>query len=304
MDALSGGLNGWRQRYEDNLQQEHARTQYDGANRHFAQSAGSVGGAVLGIAALGPQEGAAAAAPRLAGAAKLTGKEIGGILGLGGGVGGASLALQDAITHRASSPGDFVGAIMGGVAGAAALPLGPARAGAVAGAATSVAQDLLNGRSVSAAQAAQSALTGDILGGLGGSIGRKWSNSLSSAKKGHLGEALGPLRNEINGQGRGHTTARAPVKSGQTGPLKRKGSYWKPDGLGGPPPVKPGEEWPDMFEDKFGYQADLSKNQKIAQENWGPRFHLNHFLPDDIGLMTGVPAATFGAQWFNRAWKR
>jgi hypothetical protein len=167
-----------------------------------------------------------------------------------------------------------------------------------------VAQDLLNGRPVSLPQAAQSAFAGDIFGGLGGSIGRKWSNGLSQTEKGRLGENLGALRSESNGQGRFRTSRRAPLGPEQTAPLKGKGTFWKPDGLAGPPPTGSEPQWPDLFEDKFGYQARLSTNQELARQNWGPRFRLNHFLPDDIGLMSGVPAATFGAQAVNRAQKR
>jgi hypothetical protein len=44
-----------------------------------------------------------------------------------------------------------------------------------------------------------------------------------------------------------------------------------------------------MFEDKFGYGADTSTNQKIAQRNFGAQFRLNHFTPSDVGMMTAFP---------------
>ncbi len=76
-DALfqPGGLSNWGQRYSANLQHEKAQDRYDMIHRPVAQAIGNVGGGVLGLFAFGPEEAAAAAAPRLAGAMKLTARK-------------------------------------------------------------------------------------------------------------------------------------------------------------------------------------------------------------------------------------
>jgi hypothetical protein len=302
MDALfgPGGLSGWGQRYAANLQQEQAHDRYDAAHRPLAQSIGSVGGSVLGLFALGPEE-AAAAAPRLPGAAKLTAKEIGAILGAGGLSGLGAQKLSDVATGHHSSTGDMAGAVAGGMAGAAASPFGPTRAGAVDGAVTSAAQDFFNGRSVDIPQMAQSAMGGGLLSGHVGRVGREWSDGLSTNAKGQLGEALGDVRGFVNGEGRlRNPKKRAPVVEDEPR-TSQKGSYWYPDATDGPIPHDWTQPMPKMFEDKFGYKADTSDNQKLAQALLGRKFQLNHFLPDDVALMIGLPAAGFGPQIVNQA---
>lgn len=302
MDALfaPGGLSGIAQRYRGNLQQEQARDRYDGAHRQMAASLGSIAGA-SGILAFGPEEAAAAAMPRLAGAAKLTAKEVTGIAGAGGLAGLGWQTVSDLATGHRSTAGDVVGSVAGGMTGAVALPfVGPSRAGAVDGAVTSATQDVLNGRPISIPQTVQSALTGGLLAGATGGAGRKWSDGLSSTEKGRLGETMGPLRSEFSGEPRYRgARVRAPLHPDQTAPLQGKQKYWIPDGLGGQPP-KDNEPWPDMFEDKFGYGADTSTNQKIAQKNFEQKFRLNHFTPSDVGMMTAFPFLTIAPQFVRR----
>jgi hypothetical protein len=305
MDALlaPGGLGGWGQRYDANLQKGQARDGYDAVRRPVAQSAGSLGGGLLGLFALGPEE-AAAAVPRLAGAAKLTAKEVGAILSAGGLAGLGSQKLSDIATGRHSSTGDLAGAVAGGIAGAAAFPLGPTRAGAVDGAITSAAQDLFNGRRVDIPQMAQSAMGGGLLSGFAGSAGRKWSDALSREAKGQLGETLGDTRGFVNGEGRmRNPKKRAPVTEGSA-KTSRKGHYWYPDATEARVPEDWTQPLPKMFEDKFGYEAAVSDNQKLAQTQLGPKFQLNHFLPDDVGFITGLLSAGFGPQIVNRTQNR
>lgn len=295
-----GGLSGWAQRYDASLRQEQARNSYDAAHRQLAQSIGSLSGGVLGLLALGPEEAAAAAAPRLAGAAKLTAREAGGVLGAGGLTGLGAQKLSDFATGHRSSTGDLVGAVAGGVAGAAALPFGPTRAGAVDGAVTSLAQDLFNGRPVSVAQLSQSAMAGGLLSGFAGSAGRKWSDGLTPKAKGQLGETLGDARAWLNAEQRMRIPKkRAPVAEGKA-KTGKKGAYWYPDATDGPIPEDWSQSLPKMFEDKFGYGAELSDNQKVAQALLGGKFQLNHFTPNDVGLMTGLPAGGFGPQIVNQ----
>jgi len=67
MDALlePGGIGGWRQRYDANIAEEDARNHYDTSHRAVAQTAGQIGGTVLGLGLGGAGRGAIAVAPRL-----------------------------------------------------------------------------------------------------------------------------------------------------------------------------------------------------------------------------------------------
>lgn len=278
MNAMggSGGLSGWKHRYATNLAQEKARNRYDKTHRPMAQTTGQVGGALLGVGLIGPMEGALAAAPRLSSAAALSGRESAAILAAGGGAGFGMQTLIDGVTGRRSTVGDNLGAVVGGVAGAVALPLGPARAGAVGAAATTAAQDLFNGRPVAVDRAGESAIAGNLLGGVAGIAGRRWADDLPRNAKGPLGEALGDIRSTINGLRRsGGSKIRDQINDGQLKP------YWYPDGRSGSV----------RFEDKFGRKAKLTRNQALAQQVGGSNFRLYHFLPSDIGKAVSIPVA-------------
>jgi hypothetical protein len=124
-------------------------------------------------------------------------------------------------------------------------------------------------------------LAGNLLGGLTGRIGTSASNRLSPSSKGRLGEAMGDVRSTVNGQRR--------VWAPKARDYVSEDDYWYPDGLRGRL----------RFEDKFGYGAELSPNQTLAQAALGPDFRLYHFTPDDIGGLVSVPAAAAGAQLVN-----
>lgn len=287
MDALVfGGLDHWRQRYDANLAQEKARDRYDASNRGAAQAAGQIGGTALGLALVGPGEGVASIAPRLPGAATLTGREAAALLGGGAGTGLAMQTASDiAAGGRRSSVGDKAGAALGGAAGAAALPLGPGRAAAVGGWVTSAAQDVFNGRPLSLERAGQSAIASNILGGVAGRIGARASNDLPMAAKGRLGEAMGDVRSTVNGERR--------LWAPKSRDYIDEDTYWYPD-------ARDTRTLRLRTEDKFGYGAELSPNQTQAQSAVGPDFRLNHFTPGDVGSLTSLPAGPFGAQWVSR----
>lgn len=285
MDALvSGGLNHWRQRYDANLAQEQARDQYDASHRTAAQATGQIGGTALGLALVGPTEGVANIAPRLPGAATLTGREAAALLG-GGAIAGETMqtASDIAAGGRSSSIGDKAGAAVGGAAGAATLPFGPGRAGAVGGWVTSAAQDVFNGRPISLERAGKSAIAGNLLGGVAGRIGARASNDLPKAAKGRLGEAMGDVRSTINGERR--------LWAPKSRDYIAEGDYWYPD-------ARDARTGQLRTEDKFGYGAELSPNQARAQSMLGPDFRLNHFTPEDIGSLAVLPAGPAGAQLF------
>jgi hypothetical protein len=269
MDALlePGGIGGWRQRYQENIAEEDARNRYDALHRPVAQAAGQIVGTAMALAR------GAVVAPRLPGAATLSGREAAGLLTAGAATGLGAQAVSDIVSGRQSTMGDNAAAALGGVAGAGALPLGPRRAGAVDGWVTSAAQDVFNGRPLSFERAGESAVAGNALGGLAARFGTDVSSGLSPRAKGRLGEFMGEVRSTVNGQRR------------EWAPKSRDylpdGSYWYPDGRSGS----------TRFEDKFGYGAELSPNQARAQYMLGPDFQLYRFTPDDVGRLVSLPAS-------------
>jgi hypothetical protein len=285
LDALvaPGGIRGWSERYDAILADEQARNLYDANHRATAQHLGQVAGTALGLGLVGPMEGALAAMPRLAGAARLTGREVAALAGAGAGLGATSQTVGDNYGHgRTSSVSDVVGAAIGGGIGSLSLiPFGPARAGAIGAAATSIAQDVLNDRPVDYGDAGKGAILGNVLGGAAGDAGLKMSKSMSPKAKGELGEALGDLRSRINLEPREWTPKTAEPAG--------RGLKWIPDG-------RRGEV---RLEDKFGVSAKLSTNQKLARAKLGENFVLNHFLPADIGKLFGGPAAAVAPQVVN-----
>jgi hypothetical protein len=304
-----GDLAGWGRRYRFALAQDQARNRFDATHRQLAQAIGSVGGAGLGLLATGPMEGALAAAPRMAGAAKLTGSEALAILSAGGATGAGGQAVSDTLSGHRSSAGDYVGAAIGGATGAgASLFVGPARAGALDASVTSAAQDLLDGRPISLDRAGQSALAGQWMGGLAGIGGRRWSDGLPKEAKGKLGELMGNVRSNVNREFRElGPKKRDAIPQGSVPPSNtgKPPKYWVPDGRSG-----------DLrFEDKFGRATRLTPNQTVAQSILGDKFRLNSFVPADIGKLFALPAASIAPHLvnvgapnpkltMNRAWSR
>ena len=121
-------------------------------------------------------------------------------------------------------------------------------------------------------------ILGGAIGGAAGRTGRDAANDLSPKAKGKLGQAMGEARSAINGQARDHGPKARDYVADKI--------YWYPDGRSGT----------IRFEDKFGYGADLSRNQKIAQSVLGQDFKLYHFTPDDIGSLSGLLGSTAASQ--------
>jgi hypothetical protein len=295
-DTLAAGLDTlipmpWarRQNFDANRADEAARTRYDAMHRQVAQTVGQVAATALPVAAAGRARSGVAIAARLPGAAQLTAREGAAILGLGGATGAVTQHYSDVLGGQQPDWRNEVGAAMGGTAGAAALPLGPARAGAFDSAVTSTAQDLLNGRSVSFDRLGQSAVAGNLFGGVAGAVGRNESNALSMADKGKLGEMLGAIRSEINGQ------PRAPIPKKRVN-IPGTGKYiypdWNPNGE-----ITSNDDLKfPLYEDKFGYHARLTRNQLMAQQAFGPKFQIYHFTPDDVAGIVSVPAGAVAPQ--------
>jgi hypothetical protein len=270
---------GFRERYAADLAAERARDQYDVAHRPVAQQIGA--GAATALSLFGP--GGLARPVRIAGAAARTGLETAARLGIGGASGLAFQDLSDAAAHRPGDRRDSVGAVAGGVLGAAASPLGAGRAAAIGSAATTAAQDLLHGRPVSLDAVGQSAVLGRLIGSAAGLAGRRWSQSLSSQAKGDLGERLGAVRSAINRMER------------EPGPKK----LFKPKGWKAGTYLD-GRSGDKLFEDKFGPTAKLSDGQLMAQNTLGPNYIVYHLLPEDIGKIFGLPLTGLAPQLADR----
>lgn len=257
---------GIRQRYAVRLGTEEARDAYDAAHRPLAQQIGA--GAATLLALFG---GPRVAAPERLAAAARSGRETAAILGAGGASGLALQNLSDVTAHRPGDWGDGVAATLGGVTGAAALPLGSGRAAAIGSATTTALQNALHGRPVSLQDLGRSASAGRATGALAGAAGSQLSGNLSPQAKGRLGESLGAVRSAINQMER------------EPGPKK----LFKPEGAkaGTIPDGRSGET---LFEDKFGPKATLSTGQRIAQSILGPNYIVYHWLPEDVGKIVAL----------------
>ena len=146
--------------------------------------------------------------------------------------------------------------------------------GAAAGAVTSATQDILNGRPVSLDGARQTAAIGGGIGGLGSVAGRAWSNGLSNAEKGDLGEALSRLRTMARGD--------RTLPGGKSRAYLKSGRYTYPDQrtLSG-----------ELVESKFGVSARLSPRQLEAHLQPLSGYRVDGFVPYDIGMAFGLPSA-------------
>jgi len=247
--------------------------------RPVATAAGQAAGTVAGVALTGGGRQIVSAVPRLAGATRLTVGDVAGLLTGGAVVGVGAQTAEDLATGQRSPTSDYVAAGTGGVASVAALPLGPARAGAVGGWVDSASRDMLAGRPLSLERAGQAAMMGALGGRYAGQGGYDWSNGLAPVAKGRLGETLGSFRSFFNGHPREILGKSLTLVPGT------KSTRWIPDGVSGDV----------FFEDKFGYKPRLSYGQRAAQRALGDNFFLSNFLPEDVALLTGIPAGLLAA---------
>lgn len=266
------------QRYAAQLAMQKRMNKDAARNQPIATALGQAGGTVAGVALVAPEYLAAAAIPRLTGAAGLTAREAATLVGAGGATNAAIQVATDAAIGQRPTARRTAAAAVGGSLGAAVLPFaGPARAGAMTGWTTSAAEDVLNGRRISAEAAGQAAIANALLGNIAGVAAAKRVNSLSATEKGRLGEQMGAARSWINGEGR------------TVGPKKRDyigdtAIYWYPDRIAGEV----------RYEDKLGRGVNLRKNQRLAQAALGENFRLNHFVPEDVAAVVGFPVGLTG----------
>jgi len=287
-DKLDAGLDsvfakGNFSSYRGNAQANTARNQYDAVHRRNAQMAGDIGATAL-MFSRAPASLAAKAPQRIAGAVKMSKREL-GALAAGGGLTNAAIQnFANATRGKQTTWQEWVGALTGGAAGVLAYPLGPQRAGAVGGATSSATEDLLSGRRADLEALAQNAVLGRLAGGLGGVVGTRGSDALSSRAKGKLGETIGALRTDLNGM---------PIEPGPKR-LELRAPGAKKGGT-----IVDGRSGDVRFEYKFGRNARLSNGQRAAQELLGGNYKIYQFLPEDIGQMLSIPTLGISRPFYN-----
>ncbi len=284
-DVIHGQSAG--EAYRRRIAAQHAYDRMDAQQHPTARGWGKGAGAALQLATSGPLGAIARGGARIAEVTPLALRELGvlGAAGAGGGV--ASQAVADGITHRRSSPADYIAQGVGGSVEALMSRSGLAgRAGAAGAATASVVGDLLHGRMPSGMRAARAASEGAFLGAGAGAVGRKLSNALPRQAKGHwiskegLGEAASVVRTFIGGD---RTISRLKRAAHLPG-----GGYTLPDQrtLRG-----------KLIESKFGGSADLTPRQKQAYRELGDQYRVDHILPEDVGSLFAYPAVQSGHVW-------
>lgn len=275
----AGGGENLIDAYQRRMAIERARDDFDVRNHRMARTVGEVAGTGLGLVALGPADAMLAGGVRIAETSPMIVREAAVLGGAGAGGGVVSQALTDLERRRLGSAGDYVGSALGGATAALASVRGrPGQAGAIGGATTSIAQDVLNGRSVDWGDASRAALAGGYVAAPLGLAGRAYSDRLPMVPKGKLGEALGRIRTRVNGE--------TPRPGGRYVPVN-----------GGPRRTVLDQETTSglMSEQKFGRSVrKLRPNQQAAYEEFGDRYRVDHFLPRDIGAAIALPFGQLG----------
>ena len=294
-DAVrGGGLAAFGDRYRDRLAEKHAEDLYDERNYGLERGVGRAigfGGSLLvgGVGARAAQaaiRGVPAGAKVLALLAKAPrlkpAVDPRGMLALSS-VGGATAGtvgqvVNDVVSQRRGSLGDYGGAIAGGALGGIAMLRGGAiRGGAAGGVATSVTQDLLNGRRPSIEGAIEAARGGALTANLGAGMGTYGSAAAPVRIKGKIGEALTGARLVASGEG-----IPMPKQSESIGNGRHSIPDWKINGR--------------YVEAKFGPNADLTKNQRILRRQQPDNFSVDAWSSGDVGKIMGTAGAGFGSQ--------
>lgn len=126
-----------------------------------------------------------------------------------------------------------------------------------------------------AATAAGGALGAGLLTALGYRYGAGLSGALSILEKGKLGEDLSKVKTMLQGDWPVASQVRKPLPNGRSTVLDHETAGGR------------------YVEAKFGPRADLSRNQRIAQQIWSRNYRVDRWLPWHVGVMT-APAGTVG----------
>ncbi|HEY8616449.1 hypothetical protein [Phenylobacterium sp.] len=298
--VLGGGVQGFRDRYAAEMRQRRADDAYDSQHYGAARTAGRAVGLVGGLAATG---GAATVGARALAGLPQTAKVMAAVakapklrmgvdprglpqLAAGGGaVGGVGAqVVEDSVSGRLSSPGQYAASALGGATGGVAtLRYGPMHGGAIGGASEAAASDLAAGRLPSADRAIGSAHGAAMLGKVGDVVGTYRTATLPAHLKGKVGEALSY----------GKTLARGKVPNVKPGRVKVGNSkYSIPDQQIGD----------DFLEAKMGPSADLTKNQRLHRAKLnreGKELIIDAWQFRDVGRAAGIVGAPLGGIWEN-----
>jgi hypothetical protein len=283
LSALRG--QDWYNRYKDVRDQQTARDQFDASHHAFARRVGQAVGTIAGIAATDGLTAAPAASARIA----FTAPELeptvasmirylrpwGAAAGVGAGAGVVGQGAADAASGHISDPQTYASDALGGAAGGiGTLARSPALGAAADAVVNGAAHSALTGQPISPIDMAENALAGGYLGLLGHVAGTQWADNLDWREKGRLGEFMAKRTSNILGDDVAKGL-RFDVSGGKT----------LSDHVADGAPV----------EAKFGYKARLSKRQNEAF-NELPDYRVYHFLPPDVGRITGGLLAMANAQ--------
>lgn len=273
--------------YDRRFEAEKAQDRYDAAVHPRARTAGKVAGTAAQLLAPGLVLTRLGSVVRMAEAAPLVMREIGSLTGIGAAGGVAAQGMADVAARRRGSLADYGGSALGGAAGVlAALRGRPGLAGGIAGGASSLGQDLLNGRvrswqdaMAATERAAEDSAAGHFLAMPLGRGAARAVDALPSFKrkdawlpnKGDLGEYLSKIRTRLRGD--------TVLPGGRTIRLPDGGRSFADHLTAG------GE----IVEAKFGRTARLSNRQKQVRARNPDDYRVDHFLPEDLGLMAAVP---------------
>jgi hypothetical protein len=290
----AGGPGDFGQRYDNELAQQYALNQQGLHDHPIASKTGEVAGAIGGILAADSPLVAGAAARLIPGGAKAFkaiqgAKRVGFIpegLGTmaavtGGTVGGAVQLGTDVVQGKPTSLQDFLSAAGGGALGTErAMRWGPVLGAAVGGGATEALRGDPDG--------ILSAATTSAYGGRAlGTLGEQISSGLPSSLKGYLGEGLTFAKSWARGEPIPfESTDSAAVaqnfpKNRKAGPqqaIPLSKSYTQADWL---------TDWGRALEAKFGVSAGLTPAQTRAVSELGQFYLPDHWLPSDIGDLSG-----------------
>lgn len=295
LPAFADGRN-FKQRYETQLALQQERDRFDAEHRPVARGVGQVAGTVAGVAVGGGVgRGGAALVGRLPQGARILrnvapvsrlGMDMRGVTRLsaagGAAIGAAEQAVEDIARGELSDlPTYAAAAASGALGGVAGRYRGPVAAGAVAGGSNPAFQSLAAGEVPDLTDI----LTGTRDGGVGagvagraaGALGKYGSSLLSPKLKGGLGEGLSYVK--------------SVVREGRLPQLQVKKIY------NGRKTIADQALLNDrLLEAKFGRWARLSKGQREALRVLGPKYLIDHYLPQDIGRIGAVGAGTLVGQ--------
>jgi hypothetical protein len=286
----TAGGRDWGRSYDATRAQQTAEDQFEQAHFPAYRQSGEVAGAIApllltdGLTAMPSAARIAFTAPKLApdlASAVRFARPWAAVAGAGAGVSVAGQGVSDAASGHLSSPQTYAADMAGGAAaGLATLARSPT-AGAAAGAgASALTYSALTGQPIDWGDTAKNAVAGSTIGLLGHFVGTQASNSLAWRDKGQFGEWLARQTSNILGD----DITPPPENSSRYAGIDVSGGKTIPDLVTDQGPV----------EAKFGRSARLSKRQGEAF-NELDNYHVYHFLPEDIGRITGGLLA-IGAQ--------